>query len=43
MKQPYQKPPLTLEEQIQRLKERGLDIPDEEEAKEFLKKFNTAV
>lgn len=38
MKQPYQKPPLTLEEQIQRLKERGLDIPDEEEAKEFLKK-----
>lgn len=40
MKRPFQKPPLTLEEQITLLKERGLLISNEEEAKAWLRKVH---
>ena len=36
----YEKPPLTLEQQIQKLKERGLLIPDEERAKNVLRNIS---
>lgn len=40
MKRPFNKPPLTLEEQIDRLEKRGLSIPNKEEAKAWLRKVH---